>query len=382
MSERFKVVVWGPGGLGRIIIREVALRPEFELVGAFCFSAEKDGVDAGTLAGIEPLGVRASTDADKVLAIDCDVVLHASRDFGVYNSLDEICRILEAGRDVITVHAYHLPRVLEQTAAPDDAVERIEAACRRGGSTFHCTGIHPEFVANRLAGTLSGLSSEITAIEISENWDACHISAMQLEPLGFGAKPEDARDMTAAVAFADNYALLNLNCVADALGVRYSRTETEHEHVAAPQDLPTFPNGMTIRKGHVARLTHRYTGFVDDVASPFRVQVEVNWMVGRQWMLPDHITTDDYYIVTIEGRPSLRLGLDIKGSFAGDEHFVVAGDQTSEPGYHATVVTLLQNVPRVVAAEPGWLEMVHPVPHWALDFRRSWTTGGAAVPVA
>ena len=44
-------------------------------------------------------------------------------------------------------------------------------------------------------------------------------------------------------------------------------------------------------------------------------------------------------------------------------------------------MTLLQNVPRVAAAEPGWLEMVHPVPHWAPDFRRSWTTGAAAVPV-
>src|SRR5207248_6712448 len=108
-----------------------------------------------------------------------------------------------------TVHAYHLPDVMELTAAPPDLADRIRAACDAGSSTFHCTGIHPEFVCNRLAGTLSGVVSEIRSITVSENWDACHISREQLEPLGFGATPEAAAQMPAAKMFADSYALMN-----------------------------------------------------------------------------------------------------------------------------------------------------------------------------
>jgi 4-hydroxy-tetrahydrodipicolinate reductase len=375
MRDPFKVVLWGPGGLGRIITRELAARSDFKLVGVLAYSEDKAGEDVGSLAGIENLGVKATTSVDEALAIDCDVVLHATRDFGNYNSLDEIVRILSAGRNVVTVHAYHLRDVLKNNpAAPSDAVERIEAACRAGNSTFHCTGIHPEFVCNRLAGVLSGLSSEINSVEISETWDGSHMSRHQLEPLGFGAKPEIAATLHAATAFASNYALMNLNSVAKSLGVRYTRTETEHEHVPAPYDLPEFSNGMKIKAGDVARLTHRYTGYVDNVPKPFYVKVEVNWMLGRGPMRPDNIKTDDYYTITIEGRPSLRLALDIQGSFATGEHFVVPGDPTSEPGYHATVMTMLQNIPRVVVAPSGWLDMVHPVPHWAPDFRDSWNT--------
>jgi hypothetical protein len=49
MSDPYKVVVGGPGGLGRIIIREVAARPEFELVGGLAYSDPKNGVDLGTV---------------------------------------------------------------------------------------------------------------------------------------------------------------------------------------------------------------------------------------------------------------------------------------------------------------------------------------------
>jgi 4-hydroxy-tetrahydrodipicolinate reductase len=270
---------------------------------------------------------------------------------------------------VVTVHAYHLPDVLELTAAPPGLADRIRAACEAGNSTFHCTGIHPEFVCNRLAGVLSGLVSEIRAISVSENWDACHISREQLEPLGFGAPPEQAAQMPAAKMFADNYALMNLNTVAASLGVTYARVETDHEHVSAPRDMPTFPNGMTVRAGQVGRLTHRYTGYVEEPGAGFPVTVEVNWMVGRDVMCPAHIETDDYYIVTIEGRPSVRLGLNIQGSFENDEHFVIPGDASSEPGYYATVMTLLHAVPRVCAAEAGWIDMIHPVQHWRSDLR-------------
>jgi hypothetical protein len=61
-----RVVQWSTGGIGRIAIRAVAERPDLELVGVWVHSAEKDGVDAGVLAGGAPLGVLATRDAERL----------------------------------------------------------------------------------------------------------------------------------------------------------------------------------------------------------------------------------------------------------------------------------------------------------------------------
>jgi hypothetical protein len=39
-----RVLVWGPGGLGRICIREMVGRAEFDLAGVLAYSPESDGV--------------------------------------------------------------------------------------------------------------------------------------------------------------------------------------------------------------------------------------------------------------------------------------------------------------------------------------------------
>lgn len=60
-SNPIRVLVWGPGGLGNICIREVLRMAEFELAGVLAYSAKKNGVDAATLIGLDaPAGVSAT----------------------------------------------------------------------------------------------------------------------------------------------------------------------------------------------------------------------------------------------------------------------------------------------------------------------------------
>jgi hypothetical protein len=99
MSKKsLRVIVWGPGGLGSIAIRETQLLDEFELVGVYAYSPEKHGVDAGTLVSIDPIGFAASTDSAAVLGIDADCVIYTARDLSTFHTDDEIIRLLEAGR--------------------------------------------------------------------------------------------------------------------------------------------------------------------------------------------------------------------------------------------------------------------------------------------
>ena len=50
-TKPYRLLVWGPGGLGRVAIKEIALKPEFELVGVLAF-AEGNGKQLDDLNAI------------------------------------------------------------------------------------------------------------------------------------------------------------------------------------------------------------------------------------------------------------------------------------------------------------------------------------------
>ena len=58
MSKR--VVVWGTGFVGKMVIPEIVRHPLFELVGVGVSNPEKVGRDVGGICGLEPLGVTAT----------------------------------------------------------------------------------------------------------------------------------------------------------------------------------------------------------------------------------------------------------------------------------------------------------------------------------
>lgn len=363
-----RVVVWGPGGLGSICIREIARMKEFQLVGVLCYGEEKHGKDAGELAGIEPLGVTATTDVDEVLAIESDCILHVTRDHGDYSSVAEIERILLAGRNVITVHPYHHLEHMDKTTAPPGTAERILAAAAKGGATFHATGIHPEFVCDRISSALTGICTDVQSIKVDENADVSFISYEHASLLGFGNTPEYAAENSPSAVFGANYCLQNLHGLADTLGVTLAKVGEEHEYAAVAVDLD-LPN-IFIKTGTVGRLTHRYHGYRSETEPQPFVTIEVNWMMGRsEHVLPAHADPDDTYTISIEGHPSVRAGIDLRKSLTTNEILMIEDDPNSDPVYYVTIATVLLAVPSVVAAPPGALRIPTPPLHWSADVR-------------
>ena len=78
MKASYKVAVWATGGVGKYAIRTIADRPNLDLVGVWVHSDDKNGKDAGELAGIDPLGVLATQDASAILDGDADCVVYAA----------------------------------------------------------------------------------------------------------------------------------------------------------------------------------------------------------------------------------------------------------------------------------------------------------------
>jgi hypothetical protein len=81
------------------------------------------------------------------------------------------------------------------------------------------------------------------------------------------------------------------------------------------------------------------------------------------------VAVSDHYFAVVEGTPSLSLGLGIKASMARDQRLMDPSDPSSDPGYWATIATVLQAVPQVCDADPGILGPVAPDLHWVPDFR-------------
>src|ERR1700744_4147546 len=73
-----RVVVWATGGIGSIAIHAVQKRPNLDLVGVWVHSPDKDGKDPGDLANGEPIGLKATNDADALIALKPDCVIYAA----------------------------------------------------------------------------------------------------------------------------------------------------------------------------------------------------------------------------------------------------------------------------------------------------------------
>ncbi len=94
----YRVIQWATGGVGRAGIEGILSHPELDLVGVWVHSEDKNGRDAGELCGRDPIGVRATTDAEALLAMEADCVFYAP----IMADKAEVIRILESGKNVVT----------------------------------------------------------------------------------------------------------------------------------------------------------------------------------------------------------------------------------------------------------------------------------------
>jgi 4-hydroxy-tetrahydrodipicolinate reductase len=363
VRKPYRLIVFGPGGLGSVCIWEAAQSPAFELVGVRAYTEAKNGVDVGTLLGIEPMGVKATTSVPALLDLDCDCIIYTARDTGTFNTDEEILELLAAGKNVITPLPYQQARLFREKAF----VERLEAACAQGRSVFHATGIDPDLISDRVVLGLTGLCTHIEHLKLQEIWDCDSTDPELLNIVGFGKPPEEARQSPVAAAVSTN--LLKSICytMEEALGVHYDRVVETHDYVAAPCDIRSSRN-LFVKAGTVGRVTHRIVGHVDSKgAQPF-FTMEYNWLLGKE-MLPEGVQPNQYWIATIEGRPSVKMIVDIKASHTRPERFYQIGNLRTEPGYHGTIAPCLQAVPHVCKAPPGILPSFAPQLHWKQDLR-------------
>lgn len=337
----YRVIQWGTGNVGLFALRCIIEHPELELAGVWVHSDAKAGRDAGELCGRAPVGVRATTDADALLASDADCVCYtATADLRPFEAAQDIARILASGKNVVSSSI--VPLVHPQSFVPT-VRDELAAACRSGGSSFFTSGIDPGFANDLLPLTLTGLCGtwdEVRVLEII-NYATYDQPQVLFETMGFG-KPLDDTPLlltpgTLEFAWGGTVRLL-----AEGLGVTLDRIRSTYEK--RPALAPIRIGAHTVAPGTMAALRFEVQGMIGD-----RAAIVVEHVTRLDDALaPEWPTGNGSYRVIVSGFPKMRCELEFE-----DEH----GDH-AVGGVVLTATRIVNAIPAVCAAPPGLLSML------------------------
>ena len=321
-DQKLKVIQWYTGEIGRHQIRTIARSPLFELVGAFVHHREKSGVDAGTIAGIEPLGVIATNDVEEILALDADCVLYNPPT----ERYDEIIRILASGKNVISIIAGWNPK--KRKSFPD-----VLKACEIGQSSLYGTGLNPG-LSYELALLGSSICTDVDSIYIKTCEPQSTLSEVFLRMFGFGKTEEELASgaRSAYGIFARSlHQVTDLLC--EELSLPHDGTSFSYEFEAATQD---YEDKIIVKKGTMAGLLLKAS--TTNEGTPVAT-IELRFLLGPEYVRESWLEVD------VRGTPGSRLTHEIYA----DDHLI---------GTWATGTKAIHAIPFVCAAKPG---LVSPV---------------------
>jgi 2,4-diaminopentanoate dehydrogenase len=333
VPNKYRVVQWNTGNVGKSSLQSIVANTQFELVGCYAWSPEKAGRDAGELVGIEPVGVAATNDVDALLALKPDCVVYNP----MWIDVDELVRILSAGVNVVTTASFITGHNL------GEGRDRILQACREGGSTMFGSGVSPGF-AELLAIVSAMVCNRVDKITVNEAADTTFYDSPDTEkPVGFG-QPIDHPELQQMAAKGTAIFAEAVRLVADALGVELDEVRCVAEFAQTTADLEMA--SWTIPAGCVAGTYISWQGIVGDRTV---IDLNVRWRKG-QTLEPDWKIDQDGWVIQVDGQPTVTT----KVGFLPPPYFQATTlEEFMALGHIMTAVPPINAIPAVVAAAPG-----------------------------
>jgi 2,4-diaminopentanoate dehydrogenase len=332
----YRVVQWGSGNVGRHALRGLITRPDFELVGLKVYSKEKAGRDAGEFVGEAATGIISTVSLDEILEVKADCVnynaLGTTED--IDQPLEDICLLLRSGYNVTSTAIDFL---VFPSSAHTDVVQRLEAACADGGTSFFESGVDPGFTHDLFPITLSRLSRQVDRIRALEVLDMRNYSsASAMRFIGFGAEPSAPSALDAMHSDPERSVFYTcMLMIADAL--RFELEDYRYKREVGVTSKPVATAFGTIAPGTVAAVKLSCFGVVFG-----RDVLDLSWV----WRVSDDVRSDwgtgAFWRIEIDGDPSMRC------------HFEATTEFDSKRITSLTVATAALNaIPTLCQASPG-----------------------------
>ncbi len=322
---RIRMAQFGLGPIGIESLRLTAEREQFEIVGGVDIDPSKLGKSIAEVLGLAGAAAAALGDAvvyasfDELVAAKglVDVVLHTAGS-DVVQTLNQIEPMVRAGVSVATTCE---PMIYPLLTAPEQT-QMLDQLCQASGARVVGTGVNPGFVMEVLPVVLTGVSRRVDSV-YAERVVNASTRRMQLQrKIGSGMEPDAFRDLFAAgkaghAGFQESVAL-----IAHCLGWPLDHIEETCEPVVA--DHPIETAYFTVAPGKSCGIHQVAKLWVDGQA---KVTLDLKMYLDAP---------NPHDMVRIEGDPPLSL--EAPQGIAGD---------------HATVASLVNVAPRLLAAQPG-----------------------------
>ncbi|MPY78070.1 MAG: diacylglycerol kinase [Actinophytocola sp.] len=338
----YRVVQWSTGNVGRHALAGIDARDDLELAGVWVSSDAKHGKDAGELAGLgRELGVTATTDADALLALRPDCIVHtAMADHRIPEAVEDLCRFLRAGINVVSSGPVFLQ--YPDGTVPGELVEPIRQAATEGGASLWVNGIDPGFANDWLPLSLTGISERIDEVRCLEILDYSTYDNAQVlfDIMGFGKPMNDVPMLLQPGVLSLAWGSV-VQQLAAGLDVTLDEVTERVQRLPAPETFDIASG--TIPEGTAAALRFEVRGMRG--GRPVVVLEHVTRLRGDlapDWPQP---AGQGCYRVVVSGDPNYTLDLRLLGT---------DGDHNTA-GLKATAMRLVNAIPTVIAARPGLL---------------------------
>jgi hypothetical protein len=338
-----RIVIWGTGFVGKLVIEELIRHPEFELVGVGVSNPEKVGKDVGEICGVDPIGIVATDDVDALVALRPDALVHygptaAKAD----DNIRVMSAFLRAGIDVCStaMTPWVWPGMKQ---IPASWIDPITEACEAGGASCFTTGIDPGFANDLFPMTLMGLCSEVKLVRALEILDYVNYEGDYEDEMGIGRDPQYKALLEYPEILVMSWGA-TVPMMAHAVGVELDEITTTWQKWVAVEPIKSVKG--TIEAGQVAAIRFTINGVFNGET---RIQLEHINRVGQD-AAPDwpRGSQNDVYRVEITGSPSITQETAFRYTDG-------SGRDAATAGCLATGLRALNAVAAVNNLPPGWV---------------------------
>jgi hypothetical protein len=318
-SGPIKVAHVGLGPIGAAIVRQVAERKGFRIVGAVDIDPAKAGRDLGEIAGAgRALRVKVSNDLKKAIK-------KAKPDVVVLCTSSSLKKVLPEMKEILALKV-PIVSTTEELAYPTKGNLRyaraIHQLAKKSKVAVLGTGVNPGFVMDALPITLTGVCERVDAIRIDRVQDARIRRLPFQQKIGTGLTREQFQKKVDDASVRHVGLAESVSMIADALGWKLDRITDEIQPKMATETVAS--EFLAVDAGYVCGIVQDGVGYRNGVPV---ITLHMEAYLGAP---------ESFDSVEITGSPALKMMV------AGGVH-----------GDIATASIVVNSLPKILEVAPG-----------------------------
>lgn len=323
--QKYKVIIFGCGVMGRKTAQALLDKTSFEIVGAVDIDPELFGKDLGEILDYpKTLGILIEKKPDDLLSsVEADAVVLTTTSH-LESVAPQIIQCMEAGLNVIST--------CEELSFPwkrhPELTQKLDNLAKDHGVTVVGTGINPGFLMDMLPLVLTAPCLNVKLVKVTRMMNSAKRRVPFQAKVGTGMTQDEFREKIENKIITGHVGLLeSINMIAAGLGWELDdAVELPPEPVIGEKEIKTALG--EVKPGDVIGLTSVAFGKKDGeevIALKFCANAAVE---------------EEYDEIIIEGEPDLHQ--KIMGGVHGDI---------------GTVAVTINSIPRTIEAPPGVIVM-------------------------